>query len=349
MKRIFNNLCLQAAACLWLAMMCVAQTAVPSQLKQPIAVISGQHIYEEELLPLVQRQLLPLQNQEYEIKRAALDRLVAQRLIESEAVSKGVSVEKLLEQEVNAQVGEPTEDEIAAYYLGQQDRIDVPFETIKPQLRQALKQAKLQHARQSYAELLRKKADVAILLKPPRVQVGYDQSRLRGSAAAPVVIVEFSDFQCPYCRNVAPTLKTLLAKYGGRVSLAYRDFPLREAHPQAQQAAEAARCSGEQGKFWEYHDLLYADEAKFDAGSLAGYARGLGLDVQQFTACLASGKFKQAVEEDVQAGSKAGVNGTPTFFINGIFLSGSQPLSAFEKIIEAELAAAQAKASGRPQ
>src|SRR5437016_1028862 len=177
MKSIFNNLWLQAAICLWLASACPAQTAVPSHSKQPLAEVNGQGIYEEDLLPLVQGQLLPLQNQEYEIKRAALDRLITQRLVEAEAKSKGVSAERLLEQEVDAKVGEPTDDEIEAYYLGQRDRISVPFETIKPQLRQALKQAKIQQARQSYGERLRKGADVAILLRPPRVQVGYDQSR----------------------------------------------------------------------------------------------------------------------------------------------------------------------------
>lgn len=348
MRTIFSNRWLQAATCLWLASACLAQTTVPPERKQPVAIVGGQRVYEEDLLPLVQRQLLPLQNQEYEIKRVALERLVTQRLVEAEAKFKGVSAEKLLELEVDAKVVEPTDDEIEAYYLGQQDRISVPFETIKPQLRHALKQAKLQQARQSYGERLRKVADVTILLRPPRVQVGYEQSRLRGDVAAPVVIVEFSDFQCPYCRSVEPTLKALLARYAGRVSLAYRDYPLREIHPQAQQAAEAARCAGEQGKFWEYHDLLYADGAKLDAGSLAGYARSLTLDVQRFASCLVSGKFKQAVEEDLQAGSNVGVNGTPAFFINGIFLSGAQPANAFEKIIEAELAAAQAEGSGRP-
>lgn len=348
MRTIFSHRWLKAVTCLWLASACPAQTVVSPKPKQPVAVVGGQRIYEEDLLPLVQRQLLPLQNQEYEIKRAALDRLISQRLVEAEASSKGVSAEKLLEQEVDAKVGEPTDEEVAAYYLGQRDRISVPFETIKLQLRQALKQAKLQQAQQSYVERLRQGADVAILLRPPRVHVGYDQSRLRGSAAAPVVIVEFSDFQCPYCRTVAPTLKVLLTKYAGRVSLAYRDFPLREIHPQAQQAAEAARCAGEQDKFWEYHDLLYADGAKLDAGSLAGQARSLGLDGPRFVSCLASGKYRQAVEEDMEAGSKAGVEGTPAFFINGIFLSGSQPARAFEQIIEAELAAAQAAGSVRP-
>lgn len=349
MRKTLNSLWLKAAICLWLASACPAQTAAPAPPKQPLAVVNGQRVYEEDLLPLVQRQLLPLQNQEYEIKKAALERLVEQKLIEAEAKAKGISLERLLEQEVGAKLSEPTEDEIAAYYLGQQDRISFPLEAIKPQLRLALKQAKLQQARQNYVNRLRERADVAILLRPPRVQVDYEQSRLRGSATAPVVIVEFSDFQCPYCRIVEPTLNGLLAKYAGRVSLAFRDFPLREIHPQAQQAAEAARCAGEQGKFWEYHDLLYADEAKLDAGSLTGYARRLGLDESQFNTCLASGKFKRAVEEDEQAGSKAGVNGTPAFFINGIFLSGAQPASVFEKIIEAELAVAQAEGSVKPR
>jgi protein-disulfide isomerase len=337
----FNRVWLVAAACLWLASACPAQTVSPSQPKQPVAVVAGQRIYEDDLLPSVQGQLLPLQNQEYEIKKAALDRLIDQRLVEAEARAKGIPTEKLLEQEVNAQVSEPTEDEVAAYYLGQQDRINYPLESIRPQLRQALKQAKLQQARQNYFKRLRERTDVAILLRPPRTQVGYDQSRLRGSSATPVVIVEFSDFQCPYCRSVQPTLNGLLARYAGRVSLAFRDFPLREIHPQAQQAAEAARCAGEQGKFWEYHDLLYAAGAKLDAGSLAAHARNLGLNEQRFTSCLASGKFKNSVEEDLQAGSKAGVAGTPAFFINGIFLSGAQPASAFEKVIEPELAAKQ--------
>jgi protein-disulfide isomerase len=347
-KKILNSRWLMAAACLWLASSCPAQTAAPAEQKRAVAVVGGEYIYEEDLLPLVQAQLLPLENQEYEIKRAALDRLVMQRLVEAAARSKGVPAERLLEQEVDARVGEPTDGEVEAFYLAQKDRIGAPLEAIRPQLRQALKQAKIQQARQGYVERLRKEADVAILLRPPRVSVGYDESRLRGDASAPVIIVEFSDFQCPYCRTVVPTLKALLAKYAGRVSLAYRDFPLREIHPQAQQAAEAARCAGEQSKFWEYHDLLYAAGAKLDAGSLAGYARSLGLDAQRFTSCLTSGKFKQAVEEDLQAGSKAGVNGTPAFFINGIFLSGAQPASAFEKIIEAELKAIKVENSGRP-
>ncbi len=306
--------------------------------KKLVALISGQAIYEDELLPLIQAQMRQLQNQEYELKSRALEGLVNQRIVEAEAKKKGVPVEKLLAGEIDSKAAEPTDAEVEAYYLGQKDRLNRPLEEVKAQLRQTLKQAKLQQARESYFARLREKAEVAILLSPPRAPVAADPTRLRGGANAPVTIVEFSDFQCPYCQRVQPALKEVLAKYDGRVNLSFRDFPLRQIHPQAQMAAEAARCAGEQGKFWEYHDLLYGNPSKLDAAGLAESGGKLGLDAAKFKACLDSGKYKPQVEEDLQAGSKVGVNGTPAFFINGIFLSGAQPASAFEKTIEAELA-----------
>ncbi len=302
-------------------------------------MVAGQAIYEEDLQPLVQAPMRQIRSQEYEVKSKALENLVQQKLLAAEAGKKGVAPEKLLEQQVDSKVGEPTDAEVAAYYLGQKDRMNRPFEEVKTQLRGALKQAKLQQARQEYFERLREKAEVAILLRPPKVEVGYDPGRLRGNPKAPVVIVEFSDFQCPYCQRVQATLKEVLAKYDGRVSLAFRDFPLRQIHPQAQIAAEASRCAGAQGKFWEYHDLLYANTSKLDAASLAAHAGSLSLNEKQFDACLAGGKYRAHIEQDLQDGIKAGVSGTPGFLINGIFLSGAQPASAFEKVIEAELAA----------
>jgi len=122
------------------------------------------------------------------------------------------------------------------------------------------------------------------------------------------------------------------------VRLAYRDFPLHEIHGQAENAAEASRCAGEQGKYWEYHDALFADQSKLDDASLAERARKLNLDDKAFQSCLASGKFKDKIEADRQDGSKVGVSGTPSFFINGTFVNGAQPLADFEKIIDAELA-----------
>jgi protein-disulfide isomerase len=153
------------------------------------------------------------------------------------------------------------------------------------------------------------------------------------------MIVEFSDFQCPYCGEVEATLHRVLAKYPDTVALAYRDMPMSKIHPLARQAAEAARCAGDQGKFWEYHDLLFADQSNLDQDGLMDKARTLKLDEQRFQSCLVSEKFKAQVQQDSQDAMRAGVSGTPGFFVNGIFLSGSQPESAFENLVQEQLSA----------
>src|SRR5713226_1342806 len=321
----------------------LAQTTSPTRQKEPLAVVAGQPIYDDDLLPFVQAQVFQLRLQEYEVKSKALENLVNQKLLEADAKKKGIPTEKVLAQEVDAKVPEPTEAELQALYIVQKEQLNRSFDEIKTQLQQLLKQAKVQQARQNYYKRLREQAGVSILLKKPKVEVAYDPARLRGSPKAPVVIVEFSDFQCPYCRSVQPTLKSLLAKYEGRVSLAYRDLPLRDIHPQAELAAEASRCAGEQGKFWEYHDLLFANQNKLDRPGLLGLAHDLKLDEKQFDSCLSSGKYAAQIEQDRQLGLRAGVAGTPGFFVNGSLLSGNQPQDAFEKLIQAELAASKEK------
>ena len=326
-----------ALGCLICATPGSGQNADAAKSKQPVATVAGQAIYDDDLIPSVQAQLLRLRNQEYELKKKALDSLIEQKLLEAAATKKGIPKEKLLEQEVDAKVQEPTDAELEAYYLGQKERLNRPFDEIKNQIRPGLKQAKIQQARQEYLKALRASGNVVILLTPPKVQVGYDPARLRGNPKAPVMIVEFSDFQCPYCRQVEPTLKNLLGKYGEKVSLAYRDFPITQIHPQAELAAEASRCAGEQGKFWEYHDQLY-NSSNLERVGLLEDARTLKLDEKQFDSCLASGKYKAEVERDVKEGTQAGVSGTPGFFINGVLVSGAQAPEAFGRVIEEELA-----------
>jgi protein-disulfide isomerase len=230
-----------------------------------------------------------------------------------------------------------------AAYKSHQDWQDRPFEKVKGQVEQAVKRARIEEARNKYMEHLREQASVSILLRPPQVKVGYDVARLRGNPQAPVIIVEFSDFQCPYCRQAEPTLQNLAAKYGGQVSLAYRDFPLREIHPNAQLAAEAARCAGEQGKFWDYHDFVFAYPNMLNRDGLSQQALNVGLNAKQFNSCLSSGKYRSAIEQDVQDGLKAGVEGTPGFFINGTMVSGVQSADEFDKVIRAELNASKEK------
>lgn len=205
----------------------------------------------------------------------------------------------------------------------------------------ALKQTGLTETRQEYLQRLREHPLADVSVKPSKSDISFDPSRLRGSPHAPVIIVEFSDFQCPFCRKIQPVLKNLLAKYEGRVSLAYRDFPLRGMHGQAELGAESARCAGEQSRFWEYHDLLFDNPAKINRDGLIGMARTLKLDEKQFESCLSSGKYRAQVDRDLQDGIRAGVLGTPSIFINGILVSGAEPQSAFERIIEAQLAASK--------
>jgi len=325
------------------AAVCAAQSSAPAKSAAeksalPLATIDGQTITDDELAPYVQSQLRPLRDQEYQIKKKALDNLISQKLVEAEAKKKGVTMEKLYEQEVDAKVPEPTDVELNAIYAVQKEQLNRPFEDVKAQLQQNLKRAKTQQARQEYSARLRDQAKVAILLSAPRIQVGFDPARVRGNPKARVMIVEFSDFQCPYCSQVEATLKSVLSKHQDTVALAFRDMPITQIHPMAQGAAEAARCAGEQGKFWEYHDLLIGDQGSLDRNGLIAKAVKLQLDAKQFEACVSSEKFKAQVQQDNQEGLRAGVSGTPGFFINGIFMSGAQPEAIFEKAIEEQLA-----------
>jgi protein-disulfide isomerase/Tfp pilus assembly protein PilF len=207
----------------------------------------------------------------------------------------------------------------------------------------ASRQSKFPESRKEYLRYLQGHPETFTTAKPSRVEVSVDPARRRGNPQASIMIVEFSDFQCPFCRKVQPILKNLLAKYGSQVSLAYRDFPLRGMHGQAELGAESSRCAAEQGRFWEYHDLLFEKPDKLNRNGLMELARTLKLDEKQFDSCLSSGKYRIQVERDLQDGIRAGVLGTPGIFINGILLSGAQPEDTFDRIIQEELASPREK------
>ncbi len=160
-----------------------------------------------------------------------------------------------------------------------------------------------------------------------------------GPEDAKVTIIVYSDFQCPYCTRAVPTVNQIKEKYGDRVKVVFKDFPL-SSHQYAQKAAEAAQCAHEQGRFWEYHDTLFANQGSLGIASLKQYASGLGLNTEQFNSCLDSGKYAAEVQKDFSDGRAAGVSGTPTFFINGKKLVGAQSFSAFESLIINELGSA---------
>lgn len=179
------------------------------------------------------------------------------------------------------------------------------------------------------------------------VTVSTDDDAALGDPNAPVTIVEFSDFQCPFCRKFyKETLPQIKKDYiaAGKVKFVYRDFPLVQIHPGATPAAEGAECAKEQGKFWEMHDAIFDEQEKqgsgtvqFTALDVKKWAANIGLDAEKFNQCLDSGKYKQEVEKDIADGLAAGVNGTPATFINGRLVSGAQPFTAFKVIIDEEL------------
>ncbi len=332
-------------ACVFLSFFVVsvaAQDKSSSQTPAPLAIFAGQPIYENQLPASEQTQLKKMLQQVYLVRRRALESILDQKLVQTEAKKKGVTVEALLKSEADSKAADPSEAQVSAYYQVRQGQINQPFDDVKEKIRQGLKEQEVQKARIAYVLGLKQQAandgELVDLLRPPATaEVTVDPARLRGDPKAPVTIIEFSDFSCPYCRKAESTINELLAKYQGKLKVGYRDFPLRQMHPQAQLAAEASRCAGEQGKYWEYHDLLFANPDKQNRDDLSERARTLMLDDKQFDTCLSSGRYKPQIEQDLQLGIRGGVVATPGFFINGTFLSGAQPAAAFEKIIDEKL------------
>jgi protein-disulfide isomerase len=234
----------------------------------------------------------------------------------------------------------PTDAEVKEFFdrLKTAGRIppDTKLEAIKDQLVQAMVNQQRRTSVQKVVEELRTAANLKIDLPAPRVEVAAT-GPARGPANAKVTIVEFSDFQCPYCSQAFGTIEELMQQYAGKVKLVFRQFPL-PIHPQAEKAAEASLCAADQGKFWEFHDLLFKNQRKLDLADLKAHAASAGLDATKFAQCLDSGEKKKLVDQDLEAGQAAGVNGTPAFFINGVFLNGALPLEEFKKVIDPELA-----------
>lgn len=273
----------------------------------------------------------------YQLRSTALERMIDEQLLAREAESRGLDPAVLLQTKVDAR-GPVTDQEVQDFYQANKNRVQGvgDVEEIAEGIRGYLEQLRSQ---QVIAEL-RDAASVTIELERPRRTVtGHGASR--GPADAAVVIVEFSDYQCPFCRRAETTLNEILRRYPNDVRWEYRHYPLPN-HPAARPAAEAAVCAQAQGSFWAYHEKLFGQRATLDAGSLRRYAEEVGLDLAQFEACQQGPTARERVAADLRAGRLAGASGTPAFFVNGIFLSGARPIEQFEKLIQAELAKAPA-------
>ena len=335
--------------CLFLVRLAPAQNGSSPRKPKPLAVVAGQPIGEDQLPAALREQLERMSEQVFAVRRRALQMVLDQKLVEAEAKKKGVSVEELIRSDVDAKVAEPSDDQVYDYYEKHKAQIGKPYAAVSDKLRQTIKAEEIQKARLDYVWGLMQKAirdgQIVVLLRPPRLELAPDPARLAGDPKAPVTIIEFGDFSSPATRKAEATIKKVMAKFPGKVKLAYRDFPSVPIYPQAELAAEASRCAGEQGKFWPYHDLLISDPARQTHEDLLDDARRLKLDDKQFDSCLSSNRYESSVNQDLELGIHAGVVLAPTFFINGMFVEGSEPPEVLEKLIGQELATAEEHAS----
>lgn len=334
-----------AAATLALASLLLAAVAAAQAPPPPagaLARVGDETITQAEVEGGLAAELSRLDQQRHSLIEGRLDQLIGDRLIAQEARRRQVPLDQIVKAEITDKTPVVSGGDVEAFITQNRARLPRMDENeLRGRVADYLRAQAAAQQRQAFVTTLRARADVRVYLKEPeplRVQVDPARGFVRGPKEAPVTIVEFSDFQCPFCKTVVGTLKQVAAKYPDRVRWVFRDFPIPGLHPGAPPAHEAARCAGAQGKFWEYHDVLFERSPRHSPDELKQYAKELGLDEAGFAQCFDRGQFREAVAADMQEGARVGVTGTPTFFINGRMLVGNQPLSEFEKVIERELA-----------
>src|SRR3989449_5135884 len=303
-----------------------------------VARVDGVAIRGAELDERVAKRLMRLRQDEYEIRRQALEEMIGERLLAKEAKARGISTEDVLRDEVEHQVQEPDPKVLEQLYEQNKARFaGKPKTEVLGEIRKALRSRQRSERQAAFQATLRQKAQVEVALVAPRTDVAIPASApTLGPNGAPVTIVEFTDYQCPFCHRAQATIDQVLSTYAGKVQLVHRDFPL-EGHPQALPAARASRCAGEQGKFWDYHRSLMGAPGPMDEADLQSRAASLKLDSAAFATCLASGRYDAAIQESTEAGIRSGVDSTPAYFINGRLIIGARPFEAFKDVIDAEL------------
>ncbi|HVE87842.1 MAG TPA: thioredoxin domain-containing protein [Myxococcales bacterium] len=306
-----------------------------------VATIGGEKITGKDLDDKIASQLAQIDEQKHNARKQGLENLINERLLQAEAKKRGVTEDALIKAEVEDKVSAPSEDDIKKFYEANQARMGgMTYEQMHDRLAQYLSQNPKQQKFREYISKLREQASVKVTLpappKPRRQVAATGPSR--GPADAKVTIVEFSDFQCPFCSRAHDTVDEVMRTYAGKVKLVYRQMPLTSLHPNAFKAAEASLCAFDQGHFWEYHDTLFKNQQQLGVDKLKEYATSLGLDGSKFNQCLDGGDKASLVRTDMKDGEGVGVQGTPAFFINGVFLNGAVPIDEFREVIDSELA-----------
>lgn len=306
--------------------------------QSPVAAkVGDRSITFAELEALVRAQLRPLEEQMYAIRRRALEQFIVEEVLQAEAARVGVTPDELKKRlQSSATVTEAeVENALRQSPAAAGGMADLARETTRIQL---LTRARIATLQQAVREL-RAVAHVEILLPelpPERGDLQTAGFPTLGNTRAPVTIVEFADFQCPFCASMNPILHDIVRSSNDRVRLVHRDFPLPN-HKQAWGAAEAARCAADQHKFWEFQERLFQRSSSLSEPVFQEIASELNLDANSFQRCMEDGRHSAAIRSDIEDGLRIGVRATPTFVVNGTILRGAVTKADLEKIIDAEL------------
>jgi protein-disulfide isomerase len=277
----------------------------------------------------------------YDGRKSALDAIVADMLVGDAAKAKGVTPEAFVQAEVGRRIKPVSDVDVRNFYVQNSERMQGrSFEQMSAAIQQYLQDQQQTTAKQDLiAELKKGGPAIRVVMDSPRTTITVNpDDPSEGKADAPVTLVEYSDFQCPFCLRVMPTLKQLRVKYGDRIRVVWKDFPLTQIHPQAFVAAQAGNCAREQGKFWELHDKMFGNQSALQPDALKKYAADAGLDAAKFNQCLDTSKYEARVQDALSAGGKLGITSTPTVFVNGRIVAGAQPIEVFQSVIDEELA-----------
>ena len=269
----------------------------------------------------------------HELLLQRLDKLLDARALEQEAKKRNVSADQVLS---GLKLEVPAEADVRSFYEENKDRIRQPYELAAPKVWQYLSNQINQTATRRFYDDLRASNGISARLGPYRLPV-EEPPAMRGDRKAVVTVVEFGDFQCPYCRDAESSLRTVLERHPKDVRLVFRNLPLTQIHPNAKLAAEAGICAGRQGRFWEMHDAMYGDQSALTSDGLTRTATRVGLDTGRFATCLTDDLTSRALADDAAAARDLGLSGTPYFFINGRPIDGNVPVETFESVIADEL------------
>jgi len=311
-----------------------------TQANDPVvAEYDGNKLRASEAFSQFRTQIYDLEDKLYDLKEQAISAHIEQKLLTAEAARQKIEVQALIEKEAGGAVQEVTDQEMNDFLLSQ--GLSLKDSKIpKDQVREYLKYRKVVEKREEYVEKLREKAKVKLLLPEPEsvaLAVTTEGYPSWGNPKAAVTVVEFSDFQCPVCSRSVVTIQKLKQHYGpDKIRIVFRDLPI-ERHARANAASLAAHCANDQGKFWEYHDLLFQNQAKLEDTDLKAHAIKLGMNGDEFSQCLKSAKHQAIIDQSKAEAEKLNINGTPSFLINGKLLPGLYPLQRFKDKIDKAL------------